>query len=154
MLSQCIRWPLLRRIVTVKVMSGAFRTAPCEALLQLTQMLPMQHHLDKLTHTSVLQLYRLPWASQLLRRLGPHWYVPGRSDHPLVVAHSSTKAGWSTQRPTALEALAAQIPSDGPRVNVTSVPPWEVPNWVAHLSFMGVVSPCVTFRLRSGRLMH
>jgi hypothetical protein len=36
----------------VKVVSGAFRTAPREALLQLTRMLPMRHHLDKLTHTS------------------------------------------------------------------------------------------------------
>jgi hypothetical protein len=127
----------------VKVVSGAFRTAPREALLQLTRMLPMRHHLDKLTHTSALRLYRLPRASQLLRRLGPHWYVPGRSDHPLVVARASTGAGRSTQRPTALEALAARIPSDGPRVNVTSVPPWEVPNWVGQLSFMGVVSPWV-----------
>jgi hypothetical protein len=127
----------------VKVVSGAFRTAPREALLQLTRMLPMRHHLDKLTHTSALRLYRLPRASQLLRRLGPHWYVPGRSDHPLVVARASAGAGRSTQRPTALEALAARIPSDGPRVNVTSVPPWEVPNWVGHLSFMGVVSPWV-----------
>jgi hypothetical protein len=127
----------------VKVISGAFRTAPHEALLQLMQMLPMRHHLDKLTHTSALRLYRLPRASQLLRRLGPHWYVPGRSDHPLVVARASTGAGRSSQRPTALEALAARIPSDGPRVNVMSVPPWEVPNWVGHLSFMGVVSPWV-----------
>jgi hypothetical protein len=127
----------------VKVVSSAFRTAPREALLQLTRMLPMRHHLDKLTHTSALRLYRLPRVSQLLRRLGPHWYVPGRSDHPLVVARASAGAGRSTQRPTALEALAARIPSDGPHVNIMSVPPWEVPNWAGHLSFMGVVSPWV-----------
>jgi hypothetical protein len=91
----------------------------------------------------VLRLYRLPRASQLLHQLGLHWYVPGRSNHPLVVARSLTGARQSAQHPTALEALAAQIPSDGLRINIMSVPPWEVPNWVGQLSFMGIVSPWV-----------
>jgi hypothetical protein len=60
-----------------------------------------------------------------------------------VVARSLTGARQSAQRPTALEALAAQIPSDGLRINIMSVPPWEVPNWVGQLSFMGIVSPWV-----------
>ena len=81
---------LLQRVQNemVKIVSGAFRTAPREALLQITRMLPMRHHLEKLTHTSALRLYRLPRASQLLRRLGPQWYVPGRSDFPPVVTRS------------------------------------------------------------------
>jgi hypothetical protein len=61
----------------VKVVAGSFHTAPCEALLQLTRMLPMQHFVEKLTYTLALCLYRLPQASQLLRRLGPEWYVLG-----------------------------------------------------------------------------
>ena len=69
----------------VKVVAGSFRTAPQEALLEITRMLPMRHFLSKLTHTSALRLYRLPQASQLLHRLGPEWYVPRQGDHPLVV---------------------------------------------------------------------
>ena len=40
-------------------------------------------------------------------------------------------------RPTALEALATWVPSDGPRVNVAVSAPWEVPNWGAQLVRMG-----------------
>jgi hypothetical protein len=69
----------------VKVVSGSFHTAPREALLQLTRMLPMWHFVEKLTYTSALRLYRLPRASQLLRRLGPDWHVPGHGDFPPVV---------------------------------------------------------------------
>jgi hypothetical protein len=125
----------------VKVVAGSFHTAPCEALLQLTRMLPMQHFVEKLTYTSALWLYRLPWASQLLHRLGPEWYVPGHSDFPLVVMHSPAVCGRWNQCPTVLEALALKVPSDGPRVNHTAVSPWEVPNWVVRLRYMGVVAP-------------
>jgi hypothetical protein len=68
----------------VKVVTGSFHTASREALLQLTWMLPMRHFVEKLTYTSALRLYRLPWASQLLQRLGPDWYVPGHGDFPSV----------------------------------------------------------------------
>jgi hypothetical protein len=44
-------------------------------------------------------------------------------------------------RPTVLEALAQRVPSWGPRVDVVAVGPWEVPNWAAHLTYMGVVCP-------------
>jgi hypothetical protein len=74
----------------VKVVAGAFHTAPREALLQLTRMLPMRHFVEKLTYTSALQLYRLPRASQLLRHLGPDWYVPGHGDFLSVVTRSVT----------------------------------------------------------------
>jgi hypothetical protein len=127
----------------VKVVSGSFHTAPCEALLQLTRMLPMRHFVEKLTYTLALCLYRLPRASQLLRRLGPDWHVPGHSDFPLVVTQSSSVRGQRNQCPTVLEALALKVPSDGPRVNHTTVSPWEVPNWVAHTWYMGVVAPYV-----------
>ena len=51
----------------VRMVAGAFRTAPCEALCHLTRMLPMKQYAEKLTYTSALCLYRLPRASQLLR---------------------------------------------------------------------------------------
>jgi hypothetical protein len=127
----------------VKVVAGAFHTAPREALLQLTRMLPMRHFVEKLTYTSALRLYRLPRASQLLRRLGPDWYVPGHGDFLSVVTRSSSVRGQRNQCPTALEALALKVPSDGPRVDNTAIGPWEVPNWVARTWYMGVVAPYV-----------
>jgi hypothetical protein len=47
----------------VKQVTGAFRTAPWEALLHFTHMIPMKHYIEKLTYTSALRLYRLPRAS-------------------------------------------------------------------------------------------
>jgi hypothetical protein len=127
----------------VKVVAGSFHTAPREALLQLTRMLPMRHFVEKLMYTSALWLYRLPRASQLLRHLGPDWYVPGHGDFPSVVTHSPAVRGQRDQCPTVLEALALKVPSDGPRVDHTAVSPWEVPNWVACTQYMGVVAPYV-----------
>ncbi|KAH9169233.1 hypothetical protein EDB89DRAFT_2073183 [Lactarius sanguifluus] len=83
-------------------------------------MLPMGIFLEKLTQTSALRLYRLPPDSQLLRRLGPAWYA-GQGDLPLVVTSPAA--------------------SDGPRVDLTAVAPWEVPNWAGQLSYMGTGSP-------------
>ena len=64
---------------------GAFCTAPCKALCHLMRMLPMKLYAEKLTYTSAFRLYRLPRASQLLRRLSPNWHAPGHGDLPLVV---------------------------------------------------------------------
>ena len=125
----------------VKVVTGSFHTAPRGALLHITHMLPMAHYIEKLTHTSVLRLYRLPWASQLLRRLGPDWHVLGHGDFPLVVTRPLVVHGRRNQCPTVLEALAARVPSWGPHVDVTWIGPWEVPNWVAQVQFMGVTDP-------------
>jgi hypothetical protein len=47
----------------------------------------------------------------------------------------------SAQRPTALEALGARVPADGPRADVVAIAPWEVPNWEERLNDMGVVRP-------------
>ena len=125
----------------VKVVTGSFHTAPRGALLHITRMLPMAHYIEKLTHTSALRLYRLPRASQLLRCLGPEWYVPGHGDFQTVVTRPLVVHGRRNQRPTALEALAAKVPSWGPRVDVTWISPWEVPNWVVRVQFMGVTTP-------------
>ena len=60
----------------VKVISGAFCTAPQEPLRKLTCVLPAWYFFDKLTHTSALRLYSVSWTLQLLARLGPEWQVP------------------------------------------------------------------------------
>jgi hypothetical protein len=130
----------------VKQVTGAFHTAPREALLHFTRMVPMRHYIEKLTYTSALRLYRLPHSSQILRRLGQDWYVPGQGDLPLVVTRSRALPGKRNQRPTALEALALKVPSSGPRVDLTVLAPWEAPNWVDHVSYMGVETPFVQKR--------
>jgi hypothetical protein len=127
----------------VRQVTGAFRTAPREALLHFTRMLPMKFFIEKLTYTSALRLYRLPRESQLLRRLGTDWYSPGQGDLPLPVPRSRVLPGKRNQRPTALEALALKVPSEGPKVDVAALAPWEVPNWVEHVSYMGVETPYV-----------
>ena len=125
----------------VCMVAGAFRTAPCEALCHLTRMLPMKQYTEKLTYTSVLRLYRLPRASQLLRQLGPNWHSPGHGDLPLVVPQNRPKRGRGKQRPTVLEALALQVPTQGPKVDLTVLAPWEVPNWAAQTLHWGVTNP-------------
>jgi hypothetical protein len=127
----------------VKQVTGAFRTAPREALLHFTRMVPMRHYIEKLTYTSALWLYRLPCPSQLLSRLGQDWYVAGQGDLPMVVTRSRALPGKRNQHPTALEALALKVPSTGPKVNLTVLAPWEVPNWVDHVSYMGVETPFI-----------
>jgi hypothetical protein len=124
----------------VKVITGAFRTAPREALLQIAKMLPMRHHLEKLTTTSALRLYRVPRASQLLRRLGPEWYVPHAGDLPLALP-ARRGNGRAQSCPTALETLSARVPSKGPHIDLTAIAPWEVPNWVNRTVYMGVTAP-------------
>jgi hypothetical protein len=127
----------------VKQVTRAFCTAPWGVLLHITRMILMKHYIEKLMYTSALRLYRLPRASQLLCHLGPDWYVPGQGDLPLPVPRSHVLPGKRNQRPTALEALAHKVPSGGPRVDVVAIAPWEVPNWVEHVSYMGVETPYV-----------
>jgi hypothetical protein len=127
----------------VKQVTGVFRTAPREALLHFTRMVPMRHYIEKLTYTSALRLYRLPRPSQLLSHLGPDWYVAGQGNLPMVVACSRALPGKRNQCPTALEALALKVPSSGPKVDLMILAPWEVPNWVDHVSYMGVETPYV-----------
>ena len=35
------------------------------------------------------------------------------------------------------------VPSWGPRVDSKVIAPWEVPNWVAHVTYMGVMAPYI-----------
>jgi hypothetical protein len=130
----------------VKVIAGAFRTAPREALHELTRVLPARYYFDKLTHTSALRLYRVPPTTQLLPRLGDDWRSRVLDDpHPTdnheeqVTYHlQSIGPKRSTRRHTALEALSERIPFDGPQTNIVAVAPWEVPNWEARLNHVGL----------------
>jgi hypothetical protein len=61
----------------------------------------------------------------------------------MVVTRSRALPGKRNQRPTALEALALKVPSSGPKVDLTVLAPWEVPNWADHVSYMGVETPFV-----------
>jgi hypothetical protein len=138
----------------VKVVTGSFHTAPRETLLQITRMLPMCHFLKKLTYTSTLRLYRLPCQSQLLQRLGPSWHPMDQVNLLLLVQRTGygnhltllpegvdQPVNSRILHPTVLEALTQRVPSWGPRVDIVAVCPWEVPNWVANLTYMGVVCP-------------
>jgi hypothetical protein len=127
----------------VRQVTGVFRMAPRESLLHITRMMPMRHYIEKLTYTSALRLYRLPRAPQLLCHLGTDWFVPGQGDLPLPVPRSCVLPGKCNQRPTALEALALKVPSSGPKVDMVAIAPWEVPNWVERVSYMGMENPCV-----------
>jgi len=131
----------------VKVVSGAFRTAPRMALHELTRILPAAYYIEKLTHTSSLRLYHVPRTSQILVRLGPYWDGMVQNDpHPSdggVVQSSTnwTRSGVSKQRPTALEALGKGLDPMGPHVDITAIAPWEVHNWEVHVSREGVTNP-------------
>jgi hypothetical protein len=130
----------------VKVIAGAFRTAPREPLHEILRVLPAQHFLEKLIHTSALRLYQVLRGSQLLSRLGHEWdssvqtgtdwVLPG----PLTVT-SQNGSGHSKQRPTALQALGARVPAEAPRADIVAVAPWEVPNWGEWCQLMGVTHP-------------
>ena len=69
----------------VRIISGAFRTAPRDALHEHLRIFPMHIRLTMLTKTSALRLYRLPKQSQLLCRLGEEWHRPDPEDLPSPV---------------------------------------------------------------------
>ena len=132
----------------VKVIVGAFCTAPREALHKLTRVLPARHFFNKLTQTSALRLYCVPPTSQILACLGKDWR-PGTLDGPhfsnpggVVTYHlHSVRPRWPAWHPTTLEALSKRVPFNGPRTNVMAVAPWEVPNWEARLKHIGPTHP-------------
>ena len=140
----------------VKLIAGAFRTAPREPLHELTRVPPAFYYLDKLTTTCALRLYRVPRSSQLLARLGQDW-----TGSPSGGLHSP-QGGAETfcnprvgpmalvRRPTALEALGARVPAEGPRADIVAVPPWEVPNWRGRLTELGVMHPVARAKWTEG----
>ena len=130
----------------VKVISGAFCTAPREALHEITRVLPAQHYLEKLMATSALRLYRVPITSQLRRRLSPDWCLdpsggPDLSNEGPVIPIQRAGTRVRAQCPTALEALGERVPVQGLHADVVAVAPWEVPNWRARVNHMGITTP-------------
>jgi hypothetical protein len=131
----------------VKLIAGAFRTAPCEPLHKLTRVPLAYFYLDKLTTTCTLRLYRVPWTSQLLPHLGPDWVRPplGGPHSPqggAVIFRNPRVGPMALVRcPTTLEALGAWVPVEGPRSEVVAIPPWEVPNWRGRLTTIRVMFP-------------
>jgi hypothetical protein len=98
-----------------------------------------------ITSTSILASLRCTCfviARQILstpcRHSGQTPHRPSRTLRP-----TDRNTGKRNQCPTALEALALKVPSEGPKVDVVALAPWEVPNWVEHVSYMGVENPCV-----------
>ena len=118
----------------VKIIAGAFRTAPRDALHEHLRIFPMHIRINMLTKTSALRLYRLPNQSQLLCRLGSDWHKPSQDDLPSPVRAIPPKPG-PRARISPLEALARRVPAAGPRCNELAVAPWEAPNWGRRLAY-------------------
>ena len=77
----------------VRMVAGAFRTAPCDALTILTRMLPMKHYIDKLHYTSALAALQatqdVPSSAAARPSLARTW--PWGS--PFGSSHKSFQAG-------------------------------------------------------------
>ena len=58
-----------------------------------------------------------------------------------MVPQNHSKHGRGKQCPTVLEALALKVLTQGPKVNLMVIAPWEVPNWAAQTSHWGVTNP-------------
>ena len=58
-----------------------------------------------------------------------------------MVPQNHPKHDRGKQCPTVLEALTQRVPAKGPKVDLTVIAPWEVPNWAAQMSHWGVTSP-------------
>jgi hypothetical protein len=86
----------------VKIIVGAFRTAPRDALHEHLCIFPMHIHLNMLTKTSALCLYRLPPQSQLLCRLGEPWQSPGPEDLPSAIPEGRVRPPPPKGRPSPL----------------------------------------------------
>lgn len=118
----------------VKIIAGAFCTAPCDTLHEHLCIFLMHIRINMLMKTSALRLYRLPNQSQLLCRLGKDWHRPSQDDLPSPVPLTLPRTG-PRARISPLEALARRVPANGPRCDELAVAPWEAPNWGHRLSY-------------------
>lgn len=82
----------------VRLIAGAFKTAPRELLHQMFNILPIDLRLWLMTDNSALRLYRLQTSSQVLLRLGGDW-APNPQEPIPTPARKRAK--------TALRALAS-----------------------------------------------
>jgi hypothetical protein len=109
----------------VRLIAGAFRTAPREPLQQLLNILPMALRLRMLIDNSALHLYRLQSSSQVLLRLGEGWSPNPNKQIPTPVR---------TNTNTALRALASRISAKGDRVEAFPNIPNGAPGWDGRVS--------------------
>jgi len=106
----------------VKVIAGAFCTAPQEALHQLLTILPIDLRLRMLTQNTTLCLYKVSRESQLLRRLEGDWYTPQPHNDTLPTPNNA-------QAHTTLCSLASCIKVKGPQVKPFPTLPPGAPSW-------------------------
>ena len=106
----------------VKVMSGTFCTTPHEPLHQLLNILPMDLRLTILIQNFMLQLYRAPKGSQLLKRLGGAWHTP-TPDNLLLPVQTQNNVS------TTLRDLAARVPANRPHIKAFPKIPPDTPTW-------------------------
>jgi hypothetical protein len=106
----------------VRIISGSFRTAPHEPLQQLLSILPIDLRLEMLTKTYALRLYRLPRASQPLKRLQEPWSERTANDLPIPTPQRKSAK-------TALKWLASRVPAGGPRIETFPNTPPNGPSW-------------------------
>ncbi len=106
----------------VRVIAGAFHTAPHEPLHQLLTILLMDLRLTMLTQNLAIRLYKVSKESQLLRQLEGDWYEPQPHDAPLPSPNNHRAC-------TALRSLAARVPVRGPRIETFPDLPPGAPSW-------------------------
>src|SRR6266446_1000561 len=109
----------------VKLLAGAFKTAPREVLHQLFNILPMSLRLRMLTDNTALRLYRLQPTSQLLIRLGGAWSRNAREP-------TSTPKRKAAKTP--LRALASRVSAKGKRLVAFPDIPAGAPSWDGRVS--------------------
>jgi hypothetical protein len=105
----------------VRIISGSFRTAPHKPLHQLLSILPIDLQLNMLTKTYTLRLYRLPRASQPLKRLQEPWSEKTAKDLPLPAPQ------WKSAK-TALKWLASCVLAKGLHIETFPLAPQNGPN--------------------------
>lgn len=93
----------------VRLISDTFRTTPCDPLHQLLNILPMNLWLNMIVQNFMIRLYRVPKASQLLKRLEGAWHTPDPNDLPLP-------APIGNKVKTTLHKLATRVLANGPHI--------------------------------------
>jgi hypothetical protein len=109
----------------VRLIAGAFKTAPREPLHQMFNILPIDLRLRLMTDNSALRLYRLQTSSQVLLRLGGDW-APNPQEPIPTPARKRAK--------TALRALASRVSAKGNRIEAFPDLPEGMPQWGGRVS--------------------
>ena len=111
----------------VRVISSSFSMAPRDPLHQILSIFPMSLCLNMLTLNFALRLYRLPKASQPLKRLQGPWTEPSENDLPAPAPNRNAAK-------TALRWLASQVHPGGPHIEAFPLTPKDCPRWQERVS--------------------